>query len=291
MIAKSSAYGLDIVYLRLIHSHLTHRHQRLRVFSSYRSLSEIISGVPQGSILGPILFNIYLAHLFLLMKDENRANYADDNTPYALENDIDAVLNKLERDSVILLQWFAQNVMKANSDKSHLLLSNSNLNLSANISGNQISNENNVILRGITFDNSLSFDDHVSSLCKKATQKLHALSRVSFYMSYKQRRILMKAFIQSQFGYCPLIWMFHSHRLNNRINRIHERSLRIVYRDAHSSFDELLRKNNTFTVHERNIQFLAIELYKVKNAIAPESMNDIFPLKDDIVYCSCIQWH
>ena len=62
-------------------------------------------------------------------------------------------------------------------------------------------------------------------------------------------------------------------------------SLRIVYRDAHSSFDELLRKDNTFTVHDRNIQFLAIELYKVKNVIAPEFMSDIFPLKDDIVYC------
>ena len=106
------------------------------------------------------------------MKDENIANYADGNTPYALENDIDAVLNTLERDSVILLQWFAQNAMKANPDKSHLLLSNSNLNLSADIGGNQISNESNVKLLGITFDNSLSFDDHVSSLCKKATQKI-----------------------------------------------------------------------------------------------------------------------
>ena len=132
LIAKLSAYGLDIVYLRLIH--------RVRVFSSYSSWSEIISGVPQDSIPGPILFNMYLADLFL-MKDENIVNYSDGNTPYALENDIDAVLNKFERDSIILLQWFAQNAMKANPDKSYLLLRNSNLNLSANIGGNQISNE------------------------------------------------------------------------------------------------------------------------------------------------------
>ena len=146
--------------------------------------------------------------------------------------------------------------MKANPDKSHLLLSNRNRNLSANIGGNQISNENNVKLLGITFDNSLSFDNHVSSLC--TNQKLHALSRVYFYMSFKQRRIIMEAFIQSQFGCCPLIWMFHSRRMNDRINRIDERSLRIVHQDVHRSFDELLRKDNTFTVHERNTQFLAI---------------------------------
>ena len=87
------------------------------------------------------------------MKDENIANYADDNTPYELENDIDAVLNKLERDSVILLHWFAQNAAKANPEKAHLLLSNINLNLSANFGGNQISKENNVKILGITFDN------------------------------------------------------------------------------------------------------------------------------------------
>ena len=64
------------------------------------------------------------------MKAENTANYADDNTPYAVKDDIDAVLNKLGRDSVILFQWLATNAMKANPDKSHLLLSNSNLKLS-----------------------------------------------------------------------------------------------------------------------------------------------------------------
>ena len=79
--------------------------------------------------------------------------------------------------------------------------------------------------------------------------------------------------------------MFHSCKLNNRINKIHERSLRIVYRDNCSSFEELLCKDNSFTVHERNIQYLAIELFKLKNAIAPEFMNDIFPLKNKLLYC------
>ena len=90
----------------------------------------------------------------------------------------------------------------------------------------------------------------------------------------------MNAFINSQFGYCPLVWMFLSRTLNNRITKIHERALRIVYNDDLSSFDELLNRDNSFTIHARNIQALAIELYKVINGLSPEMMNQVFPLKD-----------
>ena len=93
-----------------------------------------------------------------------------------------------------------------------------------------IQNNKSEKLLGIKIDK-LTFDEHVSgmcTLCTKATQKLHALSRVSNFMSLQQRQITLKAFILSQFGYCPLVWMFHSRKLNQRINRIHERALRIV---------------------------------------------------------------
>ena len=79
-------------------------------------------------------------------------------------------------------------------------------------------------------------------------------------MSFKKRRTLMKAFIESQFSYCPLIWIFHSKIMNNKINRIHERALRLVYSDHVSSFNELLKKDQSFSIHHRNIQRLAIEL-------------------------------
>ena len=84
-------------------------------------------------------------------------------------------------------------------------------------------------LLGISIDTRLSFEHHVASLCKKASQKLDALVRIAHYMDFEKRRSLMKAFVISQFNYCPLIWMFHNRALNNRINKIHERALRLVY--------------------------------------------------------------
>ena len=89
----------------------------------------------------------------------------------------------------------------------------------------------------------------------------------------------MKTFVESQFGYCPLIWMFHSRKVNSKINHLQERSLRIVYNDYITSFEDLLKKDNSFKIHHKNIQLLAIELFKVKKGIANPILKDIFPLR------------
>ena len=141
-----------------------------------------------------------------------------------------------------------------------------------------LSIESNVkeVLLGIIIDRDLKFDDHVNNLCKKACQKLNALSRLAPFMNLDKRRIIMKAFIESQFGYCPLVWMFHSRSLNNKMNRIHERALRITYNDKSSNFQELLDKDNSVTIHHRNIRTLAIETYKFLQGLSPPLFNEIF---------------
>ena len=286
LIAKLSAYGFDYMSLRLIYSYLSDRFQRVKINASYSSWWCIIFGVPQGSILGPLLFNIYLSDLFMFLKKSLVANYADDNSPFACCNDIPQVISQLEEDSVNLLLWVKHNGLKANPGKFHLLLSEKDENLSIMVDNYKVQNSKCEKLLGIKIDNMLTFDDHVSELCTKASQKLHALSRVSQYMNIAQRKLVMRAFISSQFGYCPLVWMFHSRKLNNRINKIHERSLRIVYNDEVSSFEELRIKDNSFTIHERNIQTLAIELYKVVNGLSPKIMELVIPLKGKVRYPS-----
>ena len=87
-------------------------------------------------------------------------------------------------------------------------------------------------------------------------------------MGFKQRRILLKTFVESQFGYCLLIRMFHSRRVNNKINHLHEHSLRIFYKDNYTSYEDFLAKGKSFTIHKRNIQSLAIELLKVKRNLS-----------------------
>ena len=87
---------------------------------------------------------------------------------------------------------------------------------------------------------------------------------MSGYMNLPKLWVIMKSFITSQFGYCPLIWMFHSRALNNKINSIHKRPLIITYNDSKSTFEELLNRDNSVSIHHRNLQVLAIEMFKTK---------------------------
>ena len=101
-------------------------------------------------------------------------------------------------------QWFHDNYLKANSDKSHVMLTTDNK-LKINVKGSPISNEKTVKLLGVTVDNKFSFEPHLNLVCKKVSQKLHALARVSKFISKKKLRVIMKAFIMSHFSYCPLV--------------------------------------------------------------------------------------
>ena len=96
------------------------RNQRTKINSSYSSWREIKSGVPQGSILGPMLFNIFINDTFLFIENTKITNYADENTPYAIESNINNLIVSLENDTNILLTWFKMNEMKSNNDKCHL---------------------------------------------------------------------------------------------------------------------------------------------------------------------------
>ena len=97
-------------------------------------------------------------------------------------------------------------------------------------------------LLGLVIVIKLTFEPHMENLCKKPGQKLHALARIANYMDISKKRRIMNAFILSQFSYCPLIWMFHSRKLNHRINKIYERALRIVKNDHQCTLKNILKE-------------------------------------------------
>ena len=107
---------------------------------------------------------------------------------------------------------------------------------------------------------------------------------MSSSMSLEKRRTLMKAFTESQFRYCPLIWMLHSRALNNNIDHIHERALRTVYSVYSSSFYELLDKDDTFKIHKKNVQNLTIEIYKYLHGLSPAILSEVSKVNETIPY-------
>ena len=282
LIAKLKAYGFDEQALKFIMAYLNGRKQKVKVGSTFSDLLNIIFGVPQGSILGPLLFIIFVCDLFFVLSNVDCVSYADDTTPYVYGQNFDNVIDILETNMNDLFNWFSINGVIANSGKSHLLVSPFE-NKSIKIKNSEIVASRSELLLGLTIDSNLTFEEHINTLCKKANQKLHALS-IANYMTLDKRRILLTTFITSQFNYCPLVWMSCSRALNHKINRVHERALRIVYNNYKSSFLELLQIGNSFTIHQRNIQYLATEIYKASRGLSPIIMNDIFVSKESSVY-------
>ena len=283
LIAKLDAYGFTRLALKYIKSYLRDRKQRVKMNGSYSEWRNINHGVPQGSVLGPLLFNIYINDLFISVSNSLICNYADDTTIYVSDYRNEEIIRKLEIDTAILSEWFRDNSMKVNAEKCHLMFfsNTKSTNIEIKINNEVIHESPEEKLLGIIFDKTLSFKAHVTSLYKKANQKLHALSRIAHYMDSEKLKHVMKAFILSQFTYCPLVWMLSERGLNNKINHLHEKALRIAYKDDVSDFKALLEKDNAVTIHVRNIQLLMTEIFKTQHSLNPTFMKEIFIPKNN----------
>ena len=119
-------------------------------------------------------------------------------------------------------------------------------------------------------------------LCSKVNQKVSALFRMVKLLSFN-KIILFKAFVGSQFKCCPIFWMFHSRRSNNKINRLHERALRIVYDDDVSTFDQSLAMAKSFCIHHQNIQRLLTEIYKAFHDISGYSLKELLVKRESTI--------
>ena len=187
LIARFYAYGFEKSSLKFVNSYLRNRFQRTKVNDCLSSWSELLRGVPQGSVLGPILFNIYLNDLFYINESTNVCNFADDTTFHACDSDLSSLLRRLEHDAPLAIEWFNSNYMKLNEDKCHLLVSGQKFeSVWVKVGNSIIWESNDQKLLGIQIDRQLKFDNNVFLMCKKAGNKLSALARLSNYLNQNQ---------------------------------------------------------------------------------------------------------
>ena len=224
-----------------------------------------------------------MCDMFLILKDTHFTGYADDNTPFVVRDNTADIIKALEEIGKDFLNWFLNNEMKLNTDKCCLILNSQEPN-SHKIGDLHINNSLSEKLLGITLDCKLKFNKNIADICQKASQKLNALARLAPYMGTTKKRILMNAFFKSQFSYCPSLWMCCNKSLNTKINRLHEQGLRIVYNEKKPSFNELLVKDGSASIHHPNSQKLAVEMFKVPRGLSPEIVNELFRFREQIFY-------
>ena len=139
----------------------------------------------------------------------------------------------------------------------------------------ELGNTSSEKLLGITIDSKLNFKVHLEGIIKKASWKVNVLSTITSYMNRTKRNL----FFTFQFNYCPIVWMCHNRTISNKVNRLHERCLHSVYNDNKLSFQELLDKDKSITIHIKNVRVLAIEMFKVSNNYPNSLMSEIFDKK------------
>ena len=296
--------GNFLVPFKLLGDYLSNRFQRVKIGSKFSAWQLIIAGIPQGSILGPLLFNIFINDIFMYLPE--LTNFADDNTIDACCTKIESAIKLLEKDILIALTWFKDNALVVNPGKFQLMflglkdklsycleipntdtefkhgikfLSQFSLNVSGNII---IKSRSNVKLLGVTIDDKLKFNLHVEKMCTKAKNSVKALQRISGPTSRENLKLLINTFFMSSFSYCPLIWMFCSKKENNKINSLHKKALKLISPNI-DDFEELLSENKMVSVHKRNLQIMMTEIYCTVNKLNPSFLWDKIKINHNTV--------
>ena len=282
LISKLHAYGSSLPACELISSYLSHRQQRVKLGNVRSDWVCLEKGVPQGSILGPLLFNIFINDLFLFIEKCILYNYADDNSMSKTSKYLEEVLSCLRHDGNIAIKWFSENGMQANPGKFQFMVMSPCLIPTQSLilgSDTIITSENEIKVLGVTVDNRLSFTKHVSICCTKAARQLNALARIARYLDSSGRRLIYNSFIASCFSYCPLVWHFCGKQNSDKLEKINQRALRILHNDFTSSYEELLAKSNTTTVLQSRLRSMTLEVFKCIRSLGPPCLSDLFTVK------------
>jgi hypothetical protein len=263
--------------LVLIASYLRDRSQRVKIGNHRSEWNTLVKGVPQGSILGPVLFNFFLNDLLFPVEEYGIANYADDTTIYA-HSPTQSTLNRVLTDATTtVLNWFERNGMQANPAKFQFIIFGSNVNSQPLQLGDvYLDPSDDVKLLGVTVDPQLDFGKHIDSVCRNAAWQLRALGRLSKYLSVEARITIFKSFIVSNLSYCRSVWHFCDKRRSNKLENLQKRGLRIVFDDYESSYESLLDKARLSSLNDGRLSTILTEVYKARNGKAPEYISDMF---------------
>ena len=283
LITKMGAYGFSGNALTFFFSYLKQRKQRVQINNIYSILQLLLSGIPQCSIFGPILFSLFINDLFMYIKNPDLHNFAEDNTISCVSSSVNELISELEKEGNIATRWFRDNSMIVNSKKFQAITIDRKTQKhnpqKLTIDEKFITSSENVTLLGLEVDSKLNFYEHISKLCNKSAGQLNALCRIRHLKGLEERKILINSFIYANFYYCPLEWHFSSRKSINKIENIQKRVLRFLLNVYSSDYETLSRKTNKCTIEVKRLRLLALEIFKAFNENCPTFIKDYFEKK------------
>ena len=266
--------------LKLFQSYLTSRQQCVIVGTKTSSLSTLKFGVPQGSVLGPILFSLYINNLPLYMEALCEL-FADDTSLHNHHKNLDTLMNSLQHSVDNLINWTEMNHMTLHPDKTKFMLvttKQKRQNLLPNlppltIKSDIIQEVQNHKVLGITIDNNLSWTPHMNAVCKKISTKIFQLSRLKHFVNFR-----VTSHIQSLIGYGSTLWDSASHNTLKPLHSLHRRALKLILLKQSSLDKDDYNKLNVLPLHTSLKYNKGILMKKIMVGNAPPSLSRLFPI-------------
>ena len=287
---KLSVYGIKDEALMWFNTYLTHRKQQVSVNNCMSDFKQITYGVPQGSILGPLLFLLFINDLPLYTKNVSTDLYADDTTLYDIQDSMERIEDNLQSALNNLHVWCRNNGMILNSSKTKVMLvttnqkrqrlHNENLDLKFNNEPlNMISNDK---ILGIYVDKNLNWSDHIKHLSRKITSSIWLLSKIKKFLSQAHRVQFYKSYIQPHIDFCNIVWGSSSETNKLKIFKLQKRACKVVLDYNVDDIHEAMKTLKIMSVYDRLYLRKAKFMFKVANNMTPTYISENFTSRNHV---------
>lgn len=269
LISKLPYYGLDGKVLLWIQNYLTDRTQRVYLENDQSAWSKVAIGVPQGSILGPLLFTLYINDLPTVINHCDVNIYADDTEIHSSNSSLPTLTSHIQEDLDSVDVWMSSNRLRVNPTKTVSMLIGPhqkirNRTLDVSLSNTKICSVTSTKYLGVYIDCHLTWDEHVQYVLKRVRGKLASIARLKPLPS-KVIALLYKTFVVPIFDYCDTVWQPNSLRMSNKLDQLHERAIRLIL-SSRSTNSNLKLPSSPST---RRRYHVAIQAFKVLHRLSP----------------------
>jgi hypothetical protein len=281
LLKKLSHYGIRGIALDLLQSYLNNRSQSVVYQNVASSYSKITCGVPQGSILGPVLFLIYINDIYLCSKLLHFILFADDTTIFLAGDSWQYVSTTMENELLIISDWFKANKLSLNIKKTNLISflrsKQSPIDLNIKIDGSRIAQVTSTKFLGVEIDQHLSWKGHIKKICSKICSVIGILSKIRFKISQQTALLLYNSLILHHLNYCNLIWASNYKAELVKIQVLQRRALRIcTYSPRLIRSNILYRSSRSLDVVDLNKLQIVKFMYSVYHSLMPVGIMSLF---------------